>query len=89
MPQSVRPVGTFAFAECRQLECADLRAAHGLKELETCIFIACGKLKHLLLNDSLEKLSEKEIFYRGEYKGNVFALSTIESIELSCALRKI
>ena len=78
LPQSVRSVGTFAFAECRQLENANLRAAHDLKELGMCVFLACERLKHVLLGDSLEAISL-----------GCFHQSGIEELEIPNSVRRV
>ena len=46
-------------------------------------------MKHVQLNEDLEKLGEDEIINGVERKGQIFAQSAIESIQLPSALKII
>ena len=53
---SVRKISQYAFSECWYLQCADLRAARGLRYLDDYAFSCCRNLKRVLLNEGLRTI---------------------------------
>ena len=61
MSSTVESIGESAFSNCDRLEYADLRAAHGLRRIRKHAFGSCSALRHVKLNDGLERI-RKECF---------------------------
>ena len=56
LPPSIRKICPSTFADCVNLQHADLRAARGLKCLETSAFQGCKSLRRVLLGDGLKSV---------------------------------
>ena len=60
-----------------------------LKEVGASAFEDCEHLRNVQLNESLEKLGQKEIVNDTEYEGNVFANCAIEDIKIPFSLKRV